>query len=498
MPFVQNFPFLSVATALFCGIVCLLLGKHTAKWLSLTCLASLTAMSAALLFYTAGTGSSFVYLLDRFPAPFGNELRAGPLEACIAFLFSAVSLCSLAGGLRDVGDDLPDGKQPFYYLMQNLMTGAMLAVVYANDVFTVYIFIEILMISACSLITAKRGGPALVSAMNYLLMSLTGSSLLLFSIAILYGVTGHLLMPYIQTGVAALTAAGAYTLPLFMLTGLMTAAIAIKSALFPFHSWLPGAHANAMSPASAVLSGVVIKCSLFLLIKLELRVFDLEIVRLLGTPWLLLIFGAGGVLYGSCKAIVQRDIKRMLSYASIVHVGFICTAISINTPAALAAACFHIMVHSTVKAMLFTAAGGLAAVSDHRKDFGALRGSARRDPLAGAAFLIGGLAMVGIPPLPGFASKLYLAQAALESPFAIPVITVSVVAATILSAMYYYPAIACIFSRQDGFARPNAGMDPSTSLLYRASLTAFMAMALFLGLFSQPVIRVIEKGLAVF
>ena len=106
--------------------------------------------------------------------------------------------------------------------------------------------------------------------------------------------------------------------------------------------------------------------------------------------------------------------------------------------------------------------------------------------------------MVGIPPLPGFASKLYVAAAALDSPYAVPVIVAAVVAATVLSAMYYYPALACILSKQEGPTDAAAEVSPSTSLLYRASLVAFMAATIFLGLFSQPIIRVIEGGLAVF
>ena len=431
-------------------------------------------------------------MMGYFPAPFGNEIRAGALEAFMALLFCSVSLLSVAGGLRDIFSDVPTMKINYYFLMQNMLIGAMLAIVYTNDIFTAFVFIDIITIASCSVVSAKPGGNTMAAAMAYLIMNLIGSCLVLLSIAMLYGVTGHLLMPGLRESVAALVAEGEYTVPLFVLAGLMTAGLVIKSALFPFHGWLPDAHTSATAPASAVLSGLVIKCYLVLLIKLGYRVFGLNTMELLHIPHLLLVFGAAGIVYGSWKAISQRNIKRMLSYSSVSQIGYIAAAIGLNTEAGMAAACFHIVAHSVGKAMLFTAAGGLAEASGHRKDYDSLRGAARRDPLSGAAFITGGLSMIGLPFLPGFTSKLYITSAALETPFAALVIFAVVVVGTVLGAMYYIPAIACILAKNE---QP---VYTCRSLPRRAALAAFIAATLFLGFFSQQVLRVIEQGLAVF
>ena len=456
----------------------------------------LTLMSAAVLAFTVRGGVSFTYMMGHFPAPFGNEIRAGALEAFMALLFCSVSLLSVAGGLRDAFDDVPGEALNRYFLMQNVLIGAMLAIVYTNDIFTAFVFIDIITIAACSIVSAKPGGKTLAAAMTYLIMSLVGSSLVLLSIAMLYGVTGHLLMPNLRESVFVLAATGKYTIPLFVLAGLMTAGLAIKSALFPFHGWLPDAHASATTSASAVLSGLIIKCYLVLLIKLGYRVFGLGIMEMLRVPHLLLAFGVGGIAYGAWKAMSQRDVKLMLGYSSISHIGYIAAAAGLNTEAGMAAACFHIAAHAIGKAMLFTAAGGLAAVSGRRKDYDSLRGAARKDPLSGIAFAAGGLSMIGIPLFPGFASKLYIASAALETPFAVWVVPAVVIVGTVLGAMYYIPAIACVFAKPDEPAAKNAPL-PSPSLPYRAALIAFMSLTLFLGLFSQQVLRVIEQGLAV-
>ena len=163
----------------------------------------------------------------------------------------------------------------------------------------------------------------------------------------------------------------------------------------------------------------------------------------------------------------------------------------------MAAACFHITVHAVGKAMLFTAVGGLSAVSGGKKDYDSLLGAARRDPFSGLVFIIGGLSMIGIPPFSGFASKFYLATAALETSYSLLVISIAVVVGTFLSIMYYFPVIYSLLSKSGETTREIVHSDRSLLLPYRISLVGFLALNLFLGLFSQPVILVIERGLAV-
>ena len=498
MLFVRNFPFFSIFLPIVCAIVCLPLRGRAAKWVTLACMSALIAMSAAVFVHTARSGKSFVYMMGHFPAPFGNELRCGPTESFMALLFCCVSLFSVSGGLGDLPADVPAGKTNYFFIMHNMLIGAMLAMVYTNDLFTAYVFIEIITLSACSIVSAKKGGRTLAASLNYLIMSVAGSCLLLLSIAILYSVTGHLLMPNLRLSVAALFATGQYTMPLFVLSGLMTVGLSIKSALFPFHSWLPDAHASATTSASSVLSGLIIKCYLMLLIKLEYRVFGLETMELLRIPYILLAFGAAGIVYGSWKAIRQKDIKRMLSYSSITQVGYISVAMSLNTSDGMAAACFHIAVHAIGKAMLFTAVGGLTEASGRRNDYSSLLGAARRAPLSGAAFILGGLTMAGIPPFPGFASKLYLTLAALETPFAVPVVIVVVIAGTILGFMFYFPAVVCILSKGEEHSNMMGKAPIAASLSRRTALVAFISLTLFLGLFSPHLLSIITRGLAVF
>jgi len=505
MAFVQNFPFFSIILSMASAVVCILLRQKAAKLLTLACLVVLTVMSAALLAFTLRTGLSFSYMLGHFPAPFGNELRAGHFEAFMALLFCSVTLLSVAGGLRDIYHDEPEKKINLFFFMMNILISAMLAVIYTNDIFTAYVVVEIITIAACSIISAKPGGRTLAASFYYLVLSLIGSSFMLASIAMLYGVTGHLLFPGIQQGVQAIVASGLYTVPTFVLVGFLITGLAIKGALFPFHGWLPDAHANATTTSSAILSGLIIKCYPILLIRMAYSVFGMETMGMLGLSNLLVFFGITGIVYGSLKALRQQNIKLMLAYGSISNMGFIFVAIGLNTDAGMAAAGFHIAAHAVAKAMLFTAAGGMIAICGYNKDFNSLRGAGRRDAFAGAAFVLGALSMIGIPLCAGFISKVVITAAALQTPFAAVVTPTVIIVSSVLSGMYYLPAIICIFRKPVNDAESPAGgavlsgeehVPQPLAFSYKTALIVFMAMAVFLGLFSQMVMDVIELGLA--
>ena len=495
LPFVQNIPMISIWLCVLGGLCCLMLRAHAAKILSLLMCCTQVVLSAVILTHTLYAGASFSYQMGHFASPFGNELRAGPLEALLALCISVVMLLSLMGGADDLKLDIPENKRSNYYIMTSLVFAALLVIIYTNDIFTAYVFIEIITLGACAIIAIKPGGRTLVATMWYLIMSLIGAGLLLFSISMLYGVTGHLLMPGLYESVAVLAATGQYTLPLFILTGLMCAGLGIKCALFPFHSWLPGAHASATTASSSILSGLVVKGYIFLIIKIFVRVYGIQVMDMLHITDILLILGVLGLLFGSVQAIRQSNIKEMLAYSSVAQIGYIFIGIGLNTQAGFAAACFQIMAHAACKAMLFAAAGGLVVSSGNKKDWNSLRGAARRDVSAGIAFACGALSMVGIPLFPGFVAKIYLASASLGTPFIGIALVAVLVIGTLLNAVYYLPAVLCIFANpmESGNFSPVPKSAES-----RVALWAFIAVCMGLGLFSQPVMRTIEVGLSLF
>ena len=449
---------------------------------------------SAFLLASVWSGQTFTYAMGHFPAPWGNELRAGPLEAVLSLAFSVSMLLSILGNSGSTAEDIPQKRQPLYYALICLLMSSLLALTYTNDLFTAYVFIEITTIAACGIVAAKEESETIRAALRYLVMSLMGSGLVLNGICLIYDLTGHLLMENIRASIQMLSAFQRYTLPLAVALCLMTAGLAVKSALYPFAFWLPDAHGSATNASSAILSGLVLKGHIVLLIKIFCRVYGLEVVERLGLDNALLILGLSAMMMGSIHAMSQKDIKRMIAWSSVAQVGYIFLGIGLNTIAALAAACLHIIVHAAVKPMIFTAAGGLSSASGHRKDLYALRGSFYGNRMAGLGFIAGAFSMMGLPTFAGFASKLSLTLAAFDSP-AIVWALAALAASSVLNALYYVPAVIVILTLPT--EPPALAPSPPTSL-YRTAMVAFLALNFYLGLFCVPLLRLLERGVRVF
>lgn len=210
----------------------------------------------------------------------------------------------------------------------------------------------------------------------------------------------------------------------------------------------------------------------------------------------LLFFGMAGMVMGSLHALRQTNLKRMIAWSSIAQVGYIFLGIGLNTAAGIAAGCLHILVHAAVKPMLFTAAGGLIAVSEHKKELQALRGAFYRNRWAGVGLIAGACSMIGIPMFAGFASKLNLAMASFESTAVLQGLAVLALS-TLLNALYYIPAAIVILTPQSDAAPSPSAAGESVSPFFGGAMAAFLALNFILGLFYDPIMRMIGQGLAV-
>ena len=254
MPFVNNVPFFSIFIAMVAGVIMPLVknGRRAFRITEAAC-AVIGLLSAWLLWETTVGAYSFRYMMGHFPAPWGNELRAGPLEAMLSLVFCVVMLLSLEGGRRDLFEDISERKQHNYCLMLNLMLASLLALVYTNDVFTAYVFIEINAITACAIVMARRPGRSLVAAVRYLVISCVGSGLFLMGITLLYTCTGQLLMPGMDAAVQALAATGEYRVPLLIAVALVTMGLPSSPPCSPSMAGCP-MHTHPLLPA-------VLRCS---------------------------------------------------------------------------------------------------------------------------------------------------------------------------------------------------------------------------------------------
>jgi len=491
--FIRNIPFFSIMLAMMAGIISIPVRKGKAAWyIAVVTETIVLAMSTALLVYIAGSGETITFMMGHFPAPWGNEIRAGIIEAMMATVFSAIMLFSVMGGRDDALADILPEKQNLYFITYDELFGALLALVYTNDLFTAYVFIEISMLAASSLIMAKDSGRSLIATLRYLVMMLLGSGLFLLGLIILYTITGHLLMPDIGEGIRHIVQENTYTRALLCVIGLMCLGLSVKSAVFPFHTMLPGAHSVATTTSSAVLSGLVLKGYIFLLIKCITRVFSVELMVNSNFTDVALVLGIAGTVICSLFALRESDIKRMIAYSSSAQIGYIYMGIGLAATGGLVAAIMHIIVHALTKSLMFICAGNLASACGHQTDARKMRGAAALNRPAAIGFTLAALSMIGIPLFPGFASKLYIAQAAYHNTALFVVVLITLLISMVLNALYFVPAVIAIWSKpQDAVA--HKGYKPSK--LMAACVVAAVVALFALGLFFGPVAELIQRGL---
>lgn len=497
MTFVQNFPFFSIIIAMFSGILSSVLTGKKARNLSVAAILVTTAMSGAVLLFCLRTGESYPYMMGHFPAPWGNEIRVGVLEGLTAFLFGIVMLLAVVGGMDHTFEDVEGTKINLFFIMIDLMLSSLLALIYTNDLFTAYVFVEINTIAGCGLIMIRQKGRSLSAAIRYMIMSQLGSGLFLIGLSLLYDVTGHLLMGPAREAVAVIEAAGSYEIPMLVILSVISVGLAIKSGLYPFHTWIPDTYGYATPTASAILSGLVSKGYIFLLIKIFYRVLGRENVIASQIVNVLFLFGLAGMIMGSLHAIMEKDTRRMIAFSSVAQIGYIYMGIGLGTQAGVVAAIFHMFTHSATKALLFISAVGLYEVSGEKKDYKSLRGAGYRNPLAGIGFTVGALSMVGFPMLSGFISKLLFATSALQSPHKMLVTLIALAVSTVLNAIYFLRLVITLYSRRGEGEAAQTGIRRSSWKL-RTAVLCFILLNLILGLKSQPVVQAISDGLAMF
>ena len=498
-PFVENFPFFSIFLAILAGIVTATIRRgRVTYWITIGVCTAAAVLNGFVLVYTYMGNLSFTYTMGRFLAPYGNAIQCGPLQAMLTTVFSLVMATSLAGGRRDLFQDILPEKQRLYFVMVNMLEASLLALTYTNDVFTGYVFIEISTIAACALVMAKDNGPNLIATIRYLFMSLVGSGLFLIGLTVLNSITGYLLMPSLAEAVTELRLSGSYPIPLTVAVGLVVAGLGVKSAMFPFHLWLPDAHGGATTASSAILSGLVLKGYIVLLLVMILRVFSMELMVEMGIADVMLAFGLLGMIVGSLAAMRENHIKRMLAYSSVAQIGYIFMGVGLGSVEGLIASCFHILVHACCKPLLFLCAGRLSAVSGHHKSLRNLRGSAFRDVGAGLGFTVGALSMIGIPLFGGFVSKLYFANAAVPTGMT-AMILLTIALSTVLNALYYVPALLAIWVKPP--AEDEAVILADVRAEELAPDRSFTAAAILptlgifaLGILYHPITDLIEAG----
>ena len=496
MTFITNFPFFSIVGSLFFAVLIFATQSkpRAGRILAYTLIVITMCLSATTAWYTWYTGESFTYIMGHYPAPWGNEIRAGVLESLLATCFGGILLLSIVGGRKFIIHHLEDASKHYlYYIMIALINAAMLALLYTNDLFTAYVFVEITTLASCAILMIRPGGRPAAAATRYMIFSLMGSGLFLIGIILMYDITGHLLMVNIWEAVQNLSTNGYYRGPLLVAICLMTGGLGIKSGLFPFHYWMPDTYGAATPSSSCILSGIISKTYIFVLVKIIYRVVGVDVYYSTGAHNLMFLLGIIGMIVGSVAAIRSQKLNRMIANSSAAQIGYIYMGIGLGD-IGIVAAVFHMLCHAITKPALFLSGAEIIDASGDKQDFYSIRGAAYSRKMAGLLFTVGALSMTGVPLFMGFISKILFAQATIGHPYKILFAVTALAVSTVLNAMYFLRTVINLWA-PDVHHQAHQGSLMSR-FSFKATAIAFIVLNISLGISAQPIIDLILKGLA--
>jgi len=382
----------------------------------------LTILSFVLIPFLRDNGV-FVYTMGRWFPPKGINLV---LDGLSLLMLIVINLIAFFATLYSVSYMRRFTAKSKFYSLFCLMLAGMNGVVLTGDFFNLFVFLEIASIASYVLVAFGVEAEELEAAFKYMVMSSVASILVLFSIGLLYGLTGSLNMADVG-GIIQ----GKKNLLISFSMVLFLAGFGLKAAIIPFHAWLPDAHPSAPAPISAMLSGVLIKAlGVYTIIRIFFNVYGMSIQL----SWVFMILGIISMIGGGILAIRQEDFKRLLAYSSISQIGYIMIGLGCGNYWGLLGALFHLFNHATFKPLLFLNSGAVEYATGTRK-LEEMGGLSKVMPVTGTTSTIGSLSISGIPPFNGFWSKLFIIIGLVQAGrFSLAVLTILV---SVLTLAYY-------------------------------------------------------------
>lgn len=408
------------------------LGPGRGAWLAIAGLAAQFALAVDLARKVAA-GSVATHVVGGWGAPLGIDLAADGLSAAMLLLTQGVALplAIHARAYFKAGD--PAGVW-FWPLLGFLLAG-LNALFVSADLFNLYVTLELVGLAAVGLVAAGGGTQQVAAALRYLFATLLGSGAYLLGVALLYGAYGTVssatLLPLVTAEAPRLV---------WIAAGLMVTGLLLKTALFPFHFWLPPAHGGAPAPVSALLSALVVKASFYLILRLWLGPLQ---ALLPSFAWLLALLGAAAIFWGSWQAIRAVKVKRLIAYSTVAQLGYLFLIFPLlPAPGALQAGVMQVFAHGLAKAGMFAAAGVMIKATGQDTVAG-LAGAVERLPVTFFAFGLAGMTLMGLPPSSGFLAKWQIIDAALAQGHW--VIAVVALAGGLLAAVYVFRVLRQAF-----------------------------------------------------
>ena len=398
----------------------------------------------------------------------------------LSILISLYSIAYLSG----------EGNSAIFQSLILLLYLSIYAVTISGDLLTFFIGWEGMSVAAYGLVAFyKRSWEAIEATVKYLLMSGIGSLTALYGMALVYGLTGTLNIEVFIKVFSRMTPMGILAVVLIFM------GFGVEAAVAPLHMWLPDAHPAAPSPMSALLSGIIIEVGSFAFIRLLGGILTLPQYTVMAQP-ILAAAAVATMFVGNLSALQQDDLKRLLAYSSIAHVGYILLGIATLTAGGFSASVFHIWNHALLKGMLFLLAG-VVTFQIGTRSLEKMAGLGRKSPILAALFGLSALAMTGVPPFGLFWSEFLIVLSSLAvGSILLDVAVVLMLLNLLISIAYYFRVIRVI-----AFARPSSYLGGNgtrrTPMLLLTPCIILIALSLVTGLYPnllyQPAVDAVKS-----
>ncbi len=439
------------------------------------------ALSLVVFFgFQRGEGAARFQWVDRFPWFTSQTLDASyflgvdGLSAPLVLLTGLLGLCAVLASWRIT----LRVREHFAWLL--LLQTAVLGVFTSLDLLLFFLFWELELLPMYMLIAIWGGGRKEYSAMKFLLFTMGSSALMLAGILVIFFSADTFDMIALRDApftTVLLSAEGVFFL--------LLAAFAVKLPVWPFHTWLPDAHTDAPTAASVMLAGVMIKMGGYAILRICLSLFP-EVAN--DWSWLLAALAVVNVLYGATLVFRQKDLKRLIAYSSISHMGFVLLGVSSLGQVGLTGAAMQMFTHGTITGMLFMTAG-LVYEKAHTRHIPDLGGLASRMPILALGFMIAGLASLGLPAMSGFVAELLVFLGSFD---AYKEATLLAMIGVLLSAGYILWTAQRVFFGPPLVRFASLG---DISMVEAASLAAMAAAILIVGIYPAFVTDAFDAGI---
>ena len=463
---------LALILPLLGGVAVLLLGeknRNLREAATLVTAAILFVLVAGLTPEVMSGATPTLTAFDMFPG-FSIVFTIEPLGQIFALVASGLWIIN---SIYSIGYMRANNEknQTRFYICFTIAISSAIGIAFAGNMLTLFVFYEVLTLSTYPLVTHSGKPEARAGGRVYLgILMVTSIGLLFLGMLWTLNITGTL--DFTPGGILDGKASGAIVGVLLFLYMFGIG----KAALMPIHRWLPAAMV-APTPVSALLHAVaVVKAGVFSVVKVIVYIFGIDLLASESSAnWLIYIAGYT-IVAASIIALRQNNLKRRLAYSTISQLSYVIMAAAILAPISIMGAALHIAAHAFGKITLFFAAGSIYTAA-HKTEVSQLDGIGRRMPFTMAAFTIGALSMIGLPPTAGFVSKWYILSGALETGqiFAIGVIIIS----TLLNAAYFLPIVYAAFFKPEKSAPKHPHGEAPLAIVIAISLTALGTVLFF-------------------